>query len=100
MTRPSCKPDDLRSSSAALTQEGYPGTRSTEVSGCPARQPGWLPRCALRPCAIARRVDSVAAGCRCFPGEAAGDSDSGLPSLRQPEAKNEAEPAAAAGSGL
>ena len=53
---------------------GYPGILEHRSSRCPALAAGlWLPRSALQPRAgTARRVDSVAAGCQCFPWEATG----------------------------
>src|SRR5215472_1146052 len=68
------------------TCDGYPGIIEHRSSRCPALAAGlWLPRSALRPKAgTARRLVSVAAGCQCFPCEAAADSNSGLLSMRRP----------------
>src|SRR4029077_18260771 len=70
---------------ALVLVTGYPGTIEHRSSRCPALAAGlWLQRSALRPGAgTARRVDSVAAGCQCFPGEGPGAWNSGLLSRRR-----------------
>src|SRR5689334_5910656 len=88
MTRPPRALFVLRPLRGPVLVTGYPSTIEYQSSRCPALAAGlWLPRSALRPGAgTAQRVDSVAAGCQCFPCEAAADSNSGLLSMRRPGA--------------